>query len=63
MSITVSTSVAALAVAGAVVLSAGTTYLVMKDSVTTTVSCPATTTTEKPVLPVGPHLPIQGKTY
>jgi len=63
MSITVSASVAAIVVLGAVVVSAGATYVVMKDSVTTTVSCPATATTEKPILPAGPRLPIQGKTY
>ena len=63
MSITVPTSVAAIAVAGAVVVSAGATYLVVKSSVAASVSCPATTTTAKPALPPGPRLPIQGKTY
>jgi hypothetical protein len=63
MSITVPASVAAIAVAGVVIASAGITYVIVKSSVTADVSCPAMATTAKPILPTGPRLPIQGKTY
>ena len=62
MILTIRASVAVAVIAGSVAAAAGVTYVTIKSSMITAVSCPAVAQT-KPDFPTGPRLPIQGKSY